>query len=57
MAKDRRVFEVDRRMELKMRLAAKKAVAQGQTGELVLEVSGAPERQLVARLIERVRRL
>ncbi len=57
MAKNRRVFEVDRRMELKMRLAAKKVVAQGQTGELTLEISAAPERQLVARLIERVRRL
>jgi hypothetical protein len=57
MGKDRRVFEVDRRMELKMRLAAKKAAAQGQTGELPMELGGYPERQIVTRLIERVRRL
>ncbi len=57
MGKDRRFFEVDRRMELKMRLAAKKAAAEGQTGELPMELGGYPERHIVARLIERVRRL
>ncbi len=57
MSKDRRVFEVDRRMELKMRLAAKKLGAPGQTGGLSLELEGLPDRQVVARLIERVRRL
>lgn len=56
MSKDRRVFEADRRMELKMRLAAKKAT-QGQTGELPMDLGGYPERQIVAKLIERVRRL
>jgi hypothetical protein len=57
MSKDRRVFEIDRRMELKLRLAAKKAAVQGQTGGLVLELEGLPDRHVVTRIIERVRRL
>lgn len=57
MEREKRLFEMDRRMELKMRLAAKKAVRQGQTGGLALELEGLPERQVVTRLIEKVRRL
>ena len=57
MVKDRRVFEMDRRMELKLRLAAKKAAILGQTGGLSLGLEGLPDRHLVARIIERVRRL
>jgi hypothetical protein len=44
-------------MELKLRLAAKKAAVQGQTGGLVLELEGLPDRHVVTRIIERVRRL
>jgi hypothetical protein len=57
MDKEKRLFEMDRRMELKMRLAAKKASRQGQTGGLALDLEGLPERQVVTRLIEKVRRL
>ena len=54
--RQRRVFEVDRRIELKLRLVAKRAgVADAVgTGPLSAEL---PERDLVTRLIERVRRL
>ncbi len=55
--RQRRVFEVDRRMELKLRLVAKRAGitdAAGGTGPLSTELPG---RDLVTRLIERVRRL
>jgi|MudIll2142460700_1097286.scaffolds.fasta_scaffold1294562_2 hypothetical protein len=57
MNKEKRLFELDRRMELKLRLAAKKANNQGQTGGLGLDLEGLPERQVVTRLIEKVRRL
>jgi hypothetical protein len=55
-AKQRRLFETDRRMELKMRLAAKRAdsIETTGTGPLMAEV---PERELLTRLIDRVRRL
>jgi hypothetical protein len=54
--KQRRVFEVDRRMELRMRLVAKQAELgdSGGTSPLNPEL---PERDLVSRLIARVRRL
>jgi hypothetical protein len=57
MSKDKRLFEMDRRMEIKLRLAAKKAAHPGQTGGLALDLEGMPERQVVSRLIEKVRRL
>lgn len=57
MDRERRLFEMDRRMEVKMRLAAKKAARQGQTGGLAIDLEGLPERQVVTRLIEKVRRL
>lgn len=55
-AKQKRLFEIDRRMELKMRLTAKKAGTGDlpDTGPLNPD---APEQELVSRLIERVRRL
>jgi hypothetical protein len=54
---DRRLFEHDRRMELKLRLAAKRAMEPVQ-GDLSLPELGAlPEREVVDRLIEKVRRL
>ena len=55
--RQRRMFEVDRRMELRLRLVAKRAGISdtgGGTSPLHAEF---PERDLVARLIERVRRL
>jgi len=57
MSKEKRLFELDRRMELKLRLAAKRAANPGQTGGLALDLEGLPERQVVSRLIDRVRRL
>jgi len=54
-AKQKRLFEIDRRMELKMRLSAKRAAEAGtELGPLSPDF---PERELVTRLIERVRRL
>ncbi len=55
-AKQRRLFDIDRRMELKMRLTAKKAGA-GELPETGPLSPDAPEQELVSRLIERVRRL
>lgn len=55
--KQRRIFEVDRHMELRLRLVAKQAElgdASGGTSPLNPEL---PERELVSRLIARVRRL
>lgn len=58
MPKDnRRLFETDRRMELKMRLAAKRASAAGPATAVALEMEGMPDRQVLSKLIERVRRL
>lgn len=57
-AMERRLFEVDRRMELKMRLAAKKASQPSQLQLLLpLDVATPPERQVVERLLDRVRSL
>ncbi len=54
---DRRLFEYDRRMELKLRLAAKRATEPAR-GDLALpELGPLPEREVVDRLIEKVRRL
>jgi hypothetical protein len=55
-AKQKRLFETDRRMELKLRLAAKRAEQDSLpgTGPLSAEV---PERDTLARLIDRVRQL
>ena len=54
--KQKRLFETDRRMELKLRLMAKRAGTEelADTGPLALNI---PERELVRRLIERVRQL
>jgi hypothetical protein len=55
-AKQKRLFEADRRMELKLRLLAKRVGSEDlvETGPLATEL---PERELVTRLIERVRKL
>ena len=55
--KQRRIFEVDRRMELRMRLVAKQAeMGEGVSGTSPLNPE-LPEREIVSRLIARVRRL
>lgn len=53
-AKD--LFESDRRMELRLRLAIKRADESGRGREISLD-SPLPPRELVDRLIDRVRRL
>jgi hypothetical protein len=55
-AKQKRIFETDRHMELKLRLSVKRAVAADlpETGPLSPEI---PEPEILSRLIERVRRL
>ncbi len=55
--KKTRVFELDRKMELRLRLAAKKALEDVEEEELEEEMLQLPARELVDRLIERVRRL
>jgi len=55
MAKKKRgVFEADRKMELRMRLAAKRAASGDRAGVLSVEL---PERDLLGRIIARVRTL
>jgi hypothetical protein len=58
MAKDnQRMFEQDRKMELRLRLAAKKAATREPLAPMVQLVSEMPEPEVVVRLINRVRRL
>lgn len=58
MAKNnRRMFEQDRKMELRLRLAAKKAAAKEPMAPVAPLVSERPEPEVVVRLINRVRRL
>jgi hypothetical protein len=52
-----RVFEIDRRMELRLRLAAKRAKTMEKSPLIPLYNLGTPEREVVHRIIERVRRL
>jgi hypothetical protein len=53
----KKVFEVDRRMELRLRLAAKKAKVGSKPIAMPQYSHRIPEREVVTRLIERVRRL
>jgi hypothetical protein len=53
----RRMFEHDRRMEFKLRLAAKRADEAGPPAGTALVLDGLPDRQILDRLIEKVRRL
>lgn len=54
---ERRLFEVDRKMELKLRLAAKKAAHPSRPEPMSLDFLPLPERELVERLLDRVREL
>ena len=55
--KRKKVFETDRRMELRLRLAAKKAKVVAKPVMMPQYSHRIPEREVVTRLIERVRRL
>jgi hypothetical protein len=55
--KTRRVFRRDRRKQLRLRIANKKDDSQGQSNTVVLPYGVFPERELLDRIIERVRRL
>jgi hypothetical protein len=54
---NRRLFEIDRRMELRLRLAAKKLGSRHPRGSQAIVVVDPPKREMVDRLIERVRKL
>jgi hypothetical protein len=55
--KKQRMFECDRRMELRLRLAAKKIGKHSYPSSLAGVMAGPPEREILDRLIERVRSL
>ena len=57
MAKKKGVFEADRKMELRLRLAAKRAADPGFRMKDALIVLDAPETTVLTKLIERVRDL
>jgi hypothetical protein len=54
---DQRLFDYDRRIELKLRLAAKRAAETPTTGVFAGVFGPLPPREILDRLIERVRRL
>ena len=53
--KTRRVFRRDRRRQLRLRLATKKADGKGDSNTAALPYGVFPERELLDRIIERVR--
>ncbi len=55
--KTKQVFRIDRRMQLRLRLAAKRAGGQGRLSSIAMPYYDFPERELLDRIIERVRRL
>ncbi len=55
--KTQRVFRRDRRRQLRLRIALKKADGKGDTSTVALPYGVFPERELLDRIIERVRRL
>jgi hypothetical protein len=57
MAKKRRVFRRDRRRQLRLRIASKKSDGQEQSNTMILPYGVFPERELLDRIIERVRKL
>jgi len=58
MAKNvKQVFKNDRRKQLRLRLAAKRAGGRGQFSSIALPYYEFPERELLDKIIERVRRL
>ena len=58
MAKEKKgVFEADRRMELRLRLAAKKAVEPAYAGGPRSLSVDAPDKVVLDRIINRVRKL
>ena len=57
MAKKKGVFEADRKMELRLRLAAKRAADPGFRAKDSLVLMDMPEAGVLSKLIERVRDL
>ena len=55
--KKRRVFRHDRRRQLRLRIATKKSDGKGESNTVALPYGVFPERELLDRIIERVRRL
>jgi len=56
MAKaSKRLFETDRKMELRMRLAAKRAAQGGSKAAAAFPPGSPPEREVLHRLIKKVR--
>jgi hypothetical protein len=55
--KSKSLFEADRRMELRLRLAVKQAAESGGSGAMLILESQQPPKELVNRLIAKVRRL
>jgi hypothetical protein len=55
--KTRRVFRRDRRKQLRIRIASKKNDGRAESDTVILPYAGFPERDLLDRIIERVRRL
>lgn len=55
--KQKGVFEADRKMELRLRLAAKRAAQTGRSSELRALVIEIPEAETVSRLINKVQAL
>lgn len=55
--RSRKMFETDRRMELRLRLAAKKVKTLKGPVLVPQYANRIPEREIVTRIIERVRRL
>jgi hypothetical protein len=55
--KKRQILRGDRRKELRLRLAAKRAQGEGHSSAFAIEYGVFPERELLDRIIERVRRL
>jgi hypothetical protein len=53
----RGLFEADRRVELKMRLAVKRATEPLQAKAIPLHLDAPPEPEVVGRLIKKVRNL
>jgi hypothetical protein len=55
--KSKRLFESDRKMELRLRLALKHVAETGGSGSILVLDGQQPPRELVNRLIARVRKL
>jgi hypothetical protein len=53
----RKIFEADRKMELRVRIAAKRAQTMPERALVRNYAMNTPEREIVSRIIKRVRKL